>query len=82
MRRTQDVLPEGIIVQLRACRGRASLQKAELKISTPAPSDEGEYFSAEGPTNDGDLTKRNHRCLGRGAPFQGWFDQESSGSGS
>lgn len=36
---TQDVLPDGMIVQLRTCRGKASLQKGKLNISTPAPSD-------------------------------------------
>lgn len=36
---TQDVLPDGMIVQLRTCRGKASLQKGKLKTSTPAPSD-------------------------------------------
>jgi hypothetical protein len=50
--RTQDVLPDGIIVQLRTCRGKASLQKGESKISTPAPSDGCGYFSGEGLTND------------------------------
>lgn len=36
--RTQDVLPDGIIVQLRPCRGKVSLQKGRSIISTPAPS--------------------------------------------
>jgi len=35
---TQDVLPDGIIVQLRPCRGKTSLQKGRSRISTPAPS--------------------------------------------
>ena len=36
---TQDVPPDGIIVQPRPCRDKASLQKGRSRVSTPAPSD-------------------------------------------
>jgi len=42
--RTQDVLPDGMITQLRPCRGKASLQKGR-SISTPAPSSVNRHVS-------------------------------------
>ena len=46
--RTQDVLPDGIIVQLRPCRGNVSLQKGRSRISTPAPSNGNGHVSGLG----------------------------------
>lgn len=63
---THDVLPDGIMVQLRSCRGRASLQKGRSRISTPAPSDGNRYVRFQALTN-GEKPLRSATTDARGA---------------